>query len=167
MLGFFSRRSRPIKSTENYFAQIWNQRIQALSLQRLYMYVYNRKKSFRGIKDKVIMLLQNATLGKHKEPQSYKWYGLKTSTSDDFLHESQSLSPKSAKYVCGLFDRQRSFIVRLLAANLSTSANQLPATSVLIQQNQHGDYKQNDIWQALQKRCTRRRRSRNGIFLLV
>ena len=57
MLGFFSRRSRPIRSTENYFAQIWNQRIQALSLQRLYMYVYNRKKSFRGIKDKVIMLL--------------------------------------------------------------------------------------------------------------
>ena len=57
MLGFFSRRTRPIRSTENYFAQIWNQRIQALSLQRLYMYVYNRKKSFRGIKDKVIMLL--------------------------------------------------------------------------------------------------------------
>ena len=61
MLGFFSQLSRPIRSTENYFAQIWNQRIQALSLQRLYMYVYkpvyNRKKSFRGIKDKVIMLL--------------------------------------------------------------------------------------------------------------
>ena len=36
-------------------------------------------------------------------------------------------------------------IVRLLAANLSTSANQLSATSVLIQQNQHGDYKQNDM----------------------
>ena len=35
--------------------------------------------------------------------------------------------------------------LRLLAANLSTSANQLSATSVLIQQNQHGDYKQNDI----------------------
>ena len=31
--------------------------IQALSLQRLYMYVYNRKKSFCGIKDKVIMML--------------------------------------------------------------------------------------------------------------
>ena len=76
MLGFFSRRSRPIRSTENYFAQIWNQRIQALSLQRLYMYVYHRKKSFRGIKDKVIMLLLNATLGKHKEPQSYKRYGV-------------------------------------------------------------------------------------------
>ena len=28
VLGFFSRRSRPIRSTENYFAQIWNQRIQ-------------------------------------------------------------------------------------------------------------------------------------------
>ena len=36
-------------------------------------------------------------------------------------------------------------ILRLLAANLSTSANQLSATSVLIQQNQHGDYKQNDM----------------------
>ena len=35
-------------------------------------------------------------------------------------------------------------ILRLLAANLSTTANQLSATSVLIQQNQHGDYKQND-----------------------
>ena len=28
MLRFFSRRSRPIRSTENYFAKIWNQRIQ-------------------------------------------------------------------------------------------------------------------------------------------
>ena len=28
MLGFFSRRSRPIRRTENYFAQIWNNRIQ-------------------------------------------------------------------------------------------------------------------------------------------
>ena len=40
-------------------------------LATLYMYVYNRKKSFRGIKDKVIILLYNATLGKHKELQSY------------------------------------------------------------------------------------------------
>ena len=32
MLGFFSRRSRPIRSTENYFAQIWNQRIQGKNL---------------------------------------------------------------------------------------------------------------------------------------
>ena len=37
-------------------------------------------------------------------------------------------------------------ILRLLAAtNLSTTANQLSATSVLIQQNQHGDNKQNDM----------------------
>ena len=36
-------------------------------------------------------------------------------------------------------------ILRLLAANLSTTANQLSATSVLIQQNQHGDCKQNDM----------------------
>ena len=56
-------------------------------------------------------------------------------------------------------------ILRLLAANLSTSANQLAATSVLIQQNQHGDYKQNDM-ASFEKRCTRRRRSRNGIFFL-
>ena len=48
-----------------------NSRLKPLSLQRLYMYVYNRKKSFRGIKDKVIILLYNATLGKHKELQSY------------------------------------------------------------------------------------------------
>ena len=35
----------------------------------LYVYVYDRnsrKKSFRGIKDKVIILLLNLTLGKHK-----------------------------------------------------------------------------------------------------
>ena len=32
ILGFFSRRSRPIRSTENYFAQIWNQRIQGENL---------------------------------------------------------------------------------------------------------------------------------------
>ena len=55
--------------------------------------------------------------------------------------------------------------LRLLAANLSTSTNQLSATSVLIQQNQHGDYKQNDM-ASFEKRCTRRRRSRNGIFFL-
>ena len=37
-------------------------------------------------------------------------------------------------------------ILRFLqAANLSTTANQLTATSVLIQQNQHGDCKQNDM----------------------
>ena len=36
-------------------------------------------------------------------------------------------------------------ILRLLAANLSTTANQLSATSVLIQQNQHGDCKKNDM----------------------
>ena len=36
-------------------------------------------------------------------------------------------------------------VLRLLAANLSTTAKQLSATSVLIQQNQHGDYKQNDM----------------------
>ena len=49
------------------------------------------------------MLLWNATLGKHKAPQSYKRYGLKTSTSDEvrqgclhFFPISQSLSPKSA-----------------------------------------------------------------------
>ena len=36
-------------------------------------------------------------------------------------------------------------ILRLLAAKLSTTANQLTATSVLIQQNQHGDCKKNDM----------------------
>ena len=34
---------------------------------------------------------------------------------------------------------------RLLAANLSTTAKELSAASVLIQQNQHGDCKQNDM----------------------
>ena len=50
----------------------------------------------------------------------------------------------TAKCACSLFDRQK-IILRLLAASLSTTANQLSATSVLIQQNQHGDYKQNDM----------------------
>ena len=73
MLGFFSRRSRPIRRTENYFSQIWNQTIQALSLQRLqrlYMYVYKpvyyRKKSFCGIKDKEIMLQPWENIKSHK-----------------------------------------------------------------------------------------------------
>ena len=37
-------------------------------------------------------------------------------------------------------------ILRLLAANLSTMAIQLSATSVLIQQNQHGDCKKKKNW---------------------
>ena len=41
--------------------------------------------------------------------------------------------------------RPTKFILSLLAANLSTTANQLSATSVLIQQNQHGDSKQNNM----------------------
>ena len=36
-------------------------------------------------------------------------------------------------------------ILSLLAANLSTTANQLSATSVLIQQNQRGGYELNDM----------------------
>ena len=50
------------------------------------------------------MLLKNASLAKHKEPQCYKRYGLKTSTSEEvgqeclhFFTTSQSLSPKMAK----------------------------------------------------------------------
>ena len=43
-------------------------------------------------------------------------------------------------------------ILRLLAPNLSTTANRLSATSGLIQQNQHGDYKKKMIWQTLQNR---------------
>ena len=100
-------------------------------------------------------------------------YGLKTSTSDEVrqgcLHLftiSQSLSPKSAKCICTLFDRQ--IILRLLAANLSTTANQLSATSVLIQQNQHGDHKQNDMAsfaEALYKAPTKSQR--NLLFVSV
>ena len=41
--------------------------------------------------------------------------------------------------------RPTKIILRLLAANLSTTANELSAASVLIQQNQHGDCKQNDM----------------------
>ena len=137
-----------------------NSKLKPLSLQRLYMYVYNRKKSFRGIKDKVFMLLSNASLGKHKEPQSYKRYDLKTSTSDEvrqgclhFFPISQSLSPKSA---C-LTDREHP-----QATSCKPIYHGKPVickASVLIQQNQHGDYKQNDL-ASLQKRCARRGRSR-------
>ena len=104
------------------------------------------KKSFRGIKDKVFMLLSNASLGKHKEPQSYKRYDLKTSTSDEvrqgclhFFPISQSLSPKSA---C-LTDREHP-----QATSCKPIYHGKPVickASVLIQQNQHGDYKQNDM----------------------
>ena len=58
------------------------------------------------------------------------WYGLKTQTSDEVRQ--------------GFF----TFVIisqKLLAANLPTTANQLSATSVLIQENQHGDCKQSDI----------------------
>ena len=104
-LGFFSRRSRPITSTENYFAQIWNQPNSSFELATL-IHVFLQPKE---------IVSWHASLGKHKEPQSYKRYGLKTSTSDEirqgclhFFKISQSLSPKSAKCVCSLFDRQRS-----------------------------------------------------------
>ena len=50
-------RSRPVKSTENYFAQIWNQRFKAKEFEPATCNFYGRKKSFRGVKDKVIMLL--------------------------------------------------------------------------------------------------------------
>ena len=36
-------------------------------------------------------------------------------------------------------------ILSLLAANLSTTTNQLSATSVLIEQNERGDYELNDM----------------------
>ena len=36
-------------------------------------------------------------------------------------------------------------ILSLLAANLSTTTNQLSATSVLIEQNDRGDYELNDM----------------------
>ena len=57
-------------------------------------------------------------------------------------------------------------ILRLLAPNLSTTANRLSATSGLIQQNQHGDYKKNDMasFAEQKKRCTRRRWSRTKSF---
>ena len=51
MLGFFSRRSRPIRSTENYFAQIWNQsrdfKAKNFELATPYMYFYGRMKSWQ------------------------------------------------------------------------------------------------------------------------
>ena len=57
-------------------------------------------------------------------------------------------------------------ILRLLAPNLSTTANRLSATSGLIQQNQHGDYKKNDMasFAEQKKRRTRRRWSRTKSF---
>ena len=57
-------------------------------------------------------------------------------------------------------------ILRLLAANL----NQLSATSVLIQQNQHGDYKQNDVAsfaETLYKAPTKSERIAESFFVSV
>ena len=94
-----------------------------------------------------------------------KRYGLKTSTSDEVRQEclhfftiSQSL-PLQPVWPTKI-------ILRLLAANLSTTANQLSATSVLIQQRQHGDYKKNDVasFAEQQKHCTRRWWSRTESF---
>ena len=93
-----------------------------------------------------------------KEPQSYKRYGLKTSTSDKvgqgclrFFTTSQSLSPKIAKCNSSLqlLDRQRSSWGYKLQTYLPRAANQLSATSVLIQQNQHGKLCRNVV-QAVQ-----------------
>ena len=75
-----------------------------------------------------------------------------------FFAISQSLSPKSTKCISSPVWPSK-IILRLLAATLSTTAIQLSATSVLIQQNQRGDCKQ--------KRCTRCRRSRTESFVSV
>ena len=61
-------------------------------------------------------------------------------------------------------------ILRLLASNLSTTVNQLTATSVLIQQNQHGDYKQNDMAsfaEALFKAPTKLERNLLSVYILI
>ena len=106
---------------------------------------------------------------KHKEPQSYKRNGLKTSTSDEvrqgclhFFTISQSLSPKSAKCVCSLFDRQRSSSGYQLQTYLPRQTSYLQLLFSFSKTSMVTTNKM--IWQALQKRCTRRRRSRNGIF---
>ena len=57
-------------------------------------------------------------------------------------------------------------ILRLLAANLSTTANQLSATSVLIQQNQHGDFKQNDMASFAETLYKALRKSERTLFFL-
>ena len=83
-----------------------------------------------------------------------------------FLHHiAKPLAEISKMYVQPVWPTK--IILRLLAANLSTTANQVSATSGLIQQNQHGDYKKNDMasFAEQKKRCTRRRWSRTESFL--
>ena len=63
-----------------------------------------------------------------------------------FLHNmAKPLTENSKMHLQPAAVRPTKIILRLLAANLSTTANELSAASVLIQQNQHGDYKQNDM----------------------
>ena len=82
-----------------------------------------------------------------------------------FLHHiEKSLAEISKMYLQPVWPTK--IILRLLAANLSTTANQVSATAGLIQQNQHGDYKKNDMASFAQqkKRRTRRRWSRTKSF---
>ena len=59
-------------------------------------------------------------------------------------------------------------ILRLLATtNLSTTANQLSATSVLIQQNQHGDNKQNDMLSFAEALYEAPTKSEGNLFFFV
>ena len=63
-----------------------------------------------------------------------------------FLHNmAKPLTENSKMHLQPAAVRPTKIILRLLAANLSTTANELSAASVLIQQNQHGDCKQNDM----------------------
>ena len=88
----------------------------------------------------------------------------KTRTLTFLHHIAKPLAEISKMYLQPVWPTK--IILRLLAANLSTTANQVSATAGLIQQNQHGDYKKNDMasFAEQKKRCTRRRWSRTKSF---
>ena len=63
----------------------------------------------------------------------------KTRTLTFLHHIAKPLAEISKMYLQPVWPTK--IILRLLAANLSTTANQVSATASLIQQKQHGDYK--------------------------
>ena len=127
-----------------------NSRLKTLSLQRCTCISTAERNCFVAWEIKYLCCYKMQPWENIKSHKSCKRYGLKTSTSDEVRQGCLHFFPitKPLAEICEMHQQPvwpTKIILRLLAGNLSTTANQLSATSVLIQQNQHGDCKQNDM----------------------
>ena len=127
-----------------------NSRLKTLSLQRCTCISTAERNYFVAWEIKYLCCYKMQPWENIKSHKSCKRYGLKTSTSDEVrqgcLHFFTITKPLTE--ICEMHQQPvwpTKIILRLLAGNLSTTANQLSATSVLIQQNRNGDCKQNDM----------------------